>query len=520
MAFATLRSAAVIGLPGVEKNQLVDESFFRGGFESQPSDLFIGIMGVTGAGKSTFIQLLSDSDDIKIGHGLESCTQEVTPYLYRYSDDINVYLIDTPGFDDTNRSDVDVLMEITSWLSESFQKDVKLSGMLYFHRITDPRMQGSTRKNLNMFQALCGIGQFRSVILVTTMWENVKMDQGEAREAELKENDEYWGKMRKEGSLVKRHQNTYASAKGIVELVVRNATMVELDIQKELVTQKKELHDTTAGKTLEAEKVQEREQWEKKEAKSRAKYKDALRQQKADLAEVMRKQKEEARQEVAKRNEDLERLKVRVKAADIRAQNERRKREIQEREQERLRKQNEALQKSVGLRIRSHPGPNRIQECRSVTLISDSYFFCGPSEIESKLPVNVVGRLSQLGFDEIDPQSSKPWLITRKFKSVLRLPLGVGVRTVALGCSDSFYVHFHKKSHCKDMTFLPDYPGLVEVLAKYRQDEGGTSFGCPRYLSLGVNGHYFIRSQAHSAWDLPKDLLEQSWWKPSKIKAV
>jgi len=70
------------------------------------------------------------------------------------------------------------------------------------------------------------------------------------------------------------------------------------------------------------------------------------------------------------------------------------------------------------------------------------------------------------------------------------------------------------------VTFLPDYPGLAEVLTKYRQDDGGTSFGCPRYLSLGVNGHYFIRSQAHSAWDLPRDLLEQSWWKPSKIKAV
>lgn len=34
---------------------------------------FIAVMGVTGAGKSTFIQWASRSDEIQIGHGLESC---------------------------------------------------------------------------------------------------------------------------------------------------------------------------------------------------------------------------------------------------------------------------------------------------------------------------------------------------------------------------------------------------------------------------------------------------------------
>jgi ABC-type lipoprotein export system ATPase subunit len=35
-------------------------------------DIIIAIMGVTGAGKSTFISLLSD-EKIEIGHGLQSC---------------------------------------------------------------------------------------------------------------------------------------------------------------------------------------------------------------------------------------------------------------------------------------------------------------------------------------------------------------------------------------------------------------------------------------------------------------
>jgi hypothetical protein len=315
-------------------------------------------------------------------------TQEVTPYLYRYNDERNVYLIDTPGFDDTNVSDVDVLMEITNWLSESFEKDVKLSGMLYFHRITDPRMQGSAKKNLLMFQALCGSGQFTNVILVTTMWEDVSESVGIRRETELKETEEFWGCMVQNGSIVERHHNNPESAKRIVEMVLRN-NRVELKIQTELVTQERELQDTAAAKTLEAELAEERERSRQREAKRNADYEKALQKQQATLAEALKKQKEEARREAERRDEDLERLKMSLRAADLRAQNERRKREMQEREQEELRKLNEETMKTLQMatssaqpKRRSHPGPNRIQECRSVTLVGDAYYFCGPDKNE------------------------------------------------------------------------------------------------------------------------------------------
>jgi ABC-type lipoprotein export system ATPase subunit len=39
---------------------------------------FIAVMGVTGAGKSTFIQWASGSDEIVIGHDLESCKSSFT----------------------------------------------------------------------------------------------------------------------------------------------------------------------------------------------------------------------------------------------------------------------------------------------------------------------------------------------------------------------------------------------------------------------------------------------------------
>lgn len=35
-------------------------------------DVVIAAMGVTGAGKSTFVSLLSSDNDVEIGHGLKS----------------------------------------------------------------------------------------------------------------------------------------------------------------------------------------------------------------------------------------------------------------------------------------------------------------------------------------------------------------------------------------------------------------------------------------------------------------
>lgn len=42
------------------------------GIVPRPTDVFIAVMGVTGAGKSTFISTLTD-EEVEIGHDMESC---------------------------------------------------------------------------------------------------------------------------------------------------------------------------------------------------------------------------------------------------------------------------------------------------------------------------------------------------------------------------------------------------------------------------------------------------------------
>ena len=59
------------------------------------------------------------------------------------NDGLDIYLIHTPGFDDTNKSDTEILQDIASWLFQSYTPTDKPAGIVYLHRITGGRMEDS-----------------------------------------------------------------------------------------------------------------------------------------------------------------------------------------------------------------------------------------------------------------------------------------------------------------------------------------------------------------------------------------
>jgi putative ribosome biogenesis GTPase RsgA len=65
-----------------------------------------------------FINLASGSD-LRISEGLESCTHAVDVARAFELGGRQVVLIDTPGFDDTNRSDTEILDTIAAFLGTS-----------------------------------------------------------------------------------------------------------------------------------------------------------------------------------------------------------------------------------------------------------------------------------------------------------------------------------------------------------------------------------------------------------------
>jgi len=208
-------------------------------------------MGATGSGKSTFINLVSGSS-LGVSGGLRSCTNTVQMTAPFNLDDRRVVLIDTPGFDDTTQSDTDVLRTIAAFLEASYERGLMLSGVLYFHRISDLRMGGTQTRNFRMFQNLCGERALGNVAIVTNMWSGVEPEVGDAREAELMGEDIFFKPVLEKGARMARHEGTVSSAEEIVRLLVNNQPL-PLQIQTELVDERKDIVETSAGQELNRE---------------------------------------------------------------------------------------------------------------------------------------------------------------------------------------------------------------------------------------------------------------------------
>jgi len=216
------------------------------------NDLVIALMGPTGSGKSNIIDTLAGQPGRRSGSRLESCTTEVRAirlYNHRVHGD-RLVLVDTPGFDDTNKSDLEILQMVSNWLQKIYEKDIKLAGIIYLHRITDNRMAGTPHRNLRMFGELCGDQAVKKVVLVTTMWDKIQRDPGTGvrRENELFEN--YWKTMINYGASTARFSNTPDSAWKIVDLILKVHETEVLLLQEELVDLRRSLNETQAGKTL------------------------------------------------------------------------------------------------------------------------------------------------------------------------------------------------------------------------------------------------------------------------------
>lgn len=159
-----------------------------------------------------------------------------------------VGIVDTPGFDDTTRSDAEILDEIVHFLCTQYRLGISLKGIVYMHRITDNRMSGSARRYFEMFKCLCGEQNLKNVVLLTTMWSELNNEAiGLQRERELRK--DYWIDMEKCGSTVRRYGGTRREAEAIICRLMRERDIV-LDIQTELVDQEKRLEDTRAGQWI------------------------------------------------------------------------------------------------------------------------------------------------------------------------------------------------------------------------------------------------------------------------------
>jgi len=101
-----------------------------------------------------------------------------------------------------------------------------------------------------MFKELCGRDNFKNVVLVTTMWDQVVEDVGLRHEQELQ--NDFWKSMIRLGSTTHRFHLTEQSAWEIINTLSVSllGERRPLQIQREMVDEDKPLHKTSAGQAV------------------------------------------------------------------------------------------------------------------------------------------------------------------------------------------------------------------------------------------------------------------------------
>ncbi|KXN91158.1 Serine/threonine-protein kinase fray1 [Leucoagaricus sp. SymC.cos] len=120
-----------------------------------------------------------------------------------------VVLVDTPGFD--NQKVCKNLKHLLKQLGDKITKYATLSGIVYIHNITFPRVKENPAHHHDLLKKLCGPDPYTKVVFATTFWEDAV--DGDIAEKSL---CEHWGIMMAAGSRNKRFYNTSESAWSIL----------------------------------------------------------------------------------------------------------------------------------------------------------------------------------------------------------------------------------------------------------------------------------------------------------------
>lgn len=300
------------------EEQLADLLRFTGNRTTTGNPAFILIMGMTGAGKSTLIRHCTGKN-VQVGHGLQSCTNNLAVHSFFHSGH-HVHMIDTPGFDDTNRSDVDTLKTITSYLSTSFANGVRINGIIYLHRISDNRISGTGLRNLRMFRELSGSNAWPNTVIGTTMWAASEYAQDEARERELAGDVNYFGDLLSHGAKLFRvadhgsgaREQKRSALRIVLHLLQRMRILpaIDLKIQRELVLERKTLDATGAGQEALGDLLHLRRQLAHQVESAQHDIQEALRSRDIESTRQLKALKNECTRKISESKQQQEELKV------------------------------------------------------------------------------------------------------------------------------------------------------------------------------------------------------------------
>lgn len=199
-----------------------------------------------------------------------------------------IHLIDTPGFNDSTRTESEVLQELTYWLSTAYgtaqtepTARFRLDGIIYLHSIADTRWGGSTSRSFNLLRHLTGPDAYDAIILATTFWDQVDRATGNSRESQLINDTNKWGQVlskHPKSATVRRHDRLYQSAMSMIKFIASRNIKYDLLIQKELILPNATLQQTTAGRIAQQLWEQDIARFEAEVAQARQSVADSAQQ--------------------------------------------------------------------------------------------------------------------------------------------------------------------------------------------------------------------------------------------------
>ncbi|KAF4985277.1 hypothetical protein FGRMN_11241 [Fusarium graminum] len=255
----------------------------------------IAVCGMTGSGKSTFIQRVT-GQNVKVGHNLLSETSSVQE-VHFIADQHPVTLVDTPGFDDTELSDTEVLTILTNWLQTSYIEGTRLCGLIYMHPITQVRMGNTSARNLKLFRKLCGDGNLGNVLLVTNKWEICEEKIAEKRFEELTTGKGFWKVLLQYGASAHRYHNQTGQAMDLIRKLMAKQP-IALNVQRQLVDEQKSLLDTDVGNVVHEDLLQLERQNLREMESLKQKLKESQQRGNQELRNQLKRQQAEADREL------------------------------------------------------------------------------------------------------------------------------------------------------------------------------------------------------------------------------
>lgn len=113
-------------------------------------------------------------------------------------------------------------------------------------------MDGSALRSLRLLKNLVGENNLKNVLLTTTHWSRVTPEEGERKEKELRETENFWKGLLDRGATLARYAGDRQSGLELLRQLAPSEPKA-LGIQDELVVQGKKLVDTSAGRSVKGE---------------------------------------------------------------------------------------------------------------------------------------------------------------------------------------------------------------------------------------------------------------------------